>query len=124
MAAGSTQPIVTSAKGKLWKKRVVTPSPMPAAFRPSATPNTQVTAMTAAGIFAYYALTIAMRTGEIAAVTPFRYTRLVFAMLAGVIVFAERPDVITLSGAVLIIGSGLYTFARERARSRAAASKA
>jgi len=34
-------------------------------------------------------------------------------------VFGERPDGWTLIGMVLIIGSGLYTFARERARKRA-----
>ena len=33
--------------------------------------------------------------------------------------FAERPDALTLLGGLIIIGSGLYTFARERARKRA-----
>jgi drug/metabolite transporter (DMT)-like permease len=41
----------------------------------------------ASGIIAYTALTVAMRTGKIAAVTPFRYTRLVFAVIAGFFVF-------------------------------------
>ena len=54
--------------------------------------------MTGFGIFAYNALTIAMRTGEVAAVTPFRYTRLLFAMVMGVMVFGERPDTATLLG--------------------------
>ena len=58
--------------------------------------------MTAAGIFAYYALTIAMRTGQVAAVTPFRYTRLVFAMILGVLVFDEHPDSYTLIGSWVI----------------------
>lgn len=74
----------------------------------------QVTAMTAAGIFAYYALTIAMRTGQVAAVTPFRYTRLVFAMILGVLVFDEHPDALTVLGSALIVGSGLYTLAQSR----------
>ena len=74
----------------------------------------QVTAMTGAGIFAYYALTIAMRTGQVAAVTPFRYTRLVFAMILGVLIFDEHPDALTLLGSALIVGSGLYTLARSR----------
>jgi drug/metabolite transporter (DMT)-like permease len=42
----------------------------------------------------------------------------VFALIIGVAVFGERPDVWTLTGAALIIGSGLYTFARERIRAR------
>ena len=70
------------------------------------------------GIAAYLAITEASRLGEISVITPFRYARLIFALMIGTVVFAERPDVITLSGATLIIGSGLYTFARERFRKR------
>ena len=66
------------------------------------------------GIFAYNALTIAMRTGEVAVVTPFRYTRLVFAMILGILVFQERPDALTLAGSALIVASGLYTLTRSR----------
>ena len=71
------------------------------------------------GTIGYWAVTGATRTGEVSVVAPFRYARLVFAIIIGAVVFAEIPDVITLSGAALIIGSGLYSFARERARKRA-----
>lgn len=71
------------------------------------------------GIAAYWAITEASRLGEISVITPFRYARLIFALIIGTLVFAERPDVITLSGAALIIASGLYTFAREHLRKRA-----
>lgn len=71
------------------------------------------------GITAYWAITQAMRLGEISVITPFRYSRLIFALIIGTLVFAERPDGWTLAGAALIIGSGLYTFARERMRKRA-----
>jgi drug/metabolite transporter (DMT)-like permease len=71
------------------------------------------------GLGAYWALTEANRVGEVSVITPFRYSRLIFGLIIGVTVFAERPDVITLSGAALIIGAGLYSFARERARKRA-----
>lgn len=70
------------------------------------------------GIAAYWAITQAMRLGEVSVITPFRYTRLICAMAIGVLVFGERPDLATLFGAALIIGSGLYTFARERLRKR------
>lgn len=73
------------------------------------------------GIAAYWALTKANRLGEMSVITPFRYSRLIFALLIGTLIFAESPDVITLSGAALIMVSGLYTFARERIRARAAA---
>jgi len=66
------------------------------------------------GTLAYYALVEAVRIGDVSVVTPFRYSRLVFALIVGVVVFAERPDGLTLVGAGLIIGSGLYTFMRER----------
>lgn len=71
------------------------------------------------GITAYWAITQAMRLGEVSAITPFRYSRLVFALVIGMLVFGERPDAVTLGGAALIIASGLYTFARERLRKRA-----
>ena len=68
------------------------------------------------GVAAYLALTLAMRTGEVSVVTPFRYTRLVFAVIIGVVIFAERPDAMTLAGAALIAGSGIYTLLRSRRR--------
>lgn len=66
-----------------------------------------------AGILGYYAITAAMRVGEIAVVTPYRYARLLFALLIGAVVFNEQPDAWMITGAALIIGSGLYTLARE-----------
>lgn len=73
------------------------------------------------GLVGYYAVTAAMRLGEVSVVAPFRYTRLVFALGLAMVFLGERPDDATLLGAGLIIGSGLYTFARERARKIAAA---
>jgi drug/metabolite transporter (DMT)-like permease len=74
-----------------------------------------------AGSAGYWALTESMRAGDISTITPFRYFRLLFALLIGVIVFAEKPDALTLAGAALIVASGLYSLLRERARARAAA---
>lgn len=66
------------------------------------------------GIAAYYAIVSAMRIGEISFVTPFRYSRIIFALIVGVFVFGERPDALTLIGAAVVVGSGLYTLWRER----------
>lgn len=66
------------------------------------------------GVLAYYALTVAMRTGEVSVVTPFRYTRLVFALLLGIVVFAERPDVMTIIGSLIVILSGVYSLVRKK----------
>jgi len=67
----------------------------------------------------YYGIVAGMRIGEAAVVTPFRYTRLLFSIIAGVLVFNERPDALTLIGACLIIATGLYTVLRERKLARA-----
>ncbi|MEQ3669573.1 DMT family transporter [Pseudophaeobacter sp.] len=70
------------------------------------------------GVAGYYAIVTATRIGDASAITPFRYSRLLFSILVGVLVFGERPDAMTLGGAALIIVSGLYTFVRERRLAR------
>lgn len=68
------------------------------------------------GCIAYASLTVAMRSGEVSVVTPFRYTRLVFALILAALLFDETPDGIMLLGSALIVGSGLFTLARSRPR--------
>lgn len=74
------------------------------------------------GVSGYYAIVAAMRVGDVATVTPFRYTRLIFAMILGILVFGERPDAPTLIGAAIVIASGLYTLWREKAARSSALS--
>ena len=64
------------------------------------------------GTLGYHALTYAMRTGEVGAVTPFRYTRLVFALILAMALFGEAPDLATWTGAGLVVGSGLFALTR------------
>lgn len=66
------------------------------------------------GIGAYYSIVAAMRLGEISFVSPFRYSRILFALVIGISVFGERPDAMTLTGAAIIVGSGIYTLWREQ----------
>lgn len=66
-----------------------------------------------AGVTGYYMIVATMRIGDVAVVTPFRYTRLVFALIVGAVVFGEKPDTLTLVGAAIIVASGLYTLMRE-----------
>ncbi|PRY23683.1 EamA-like transporter family protein [Aliiruegeria haliotis] len=75
---------------------------------PSASSWAALAAGTLFGIVAYAALTAAMRTGEVSVVTPFRYSRLLFGVTLGVLVFGERPDTATLLGSAVILGSGLF----------------
>jgi len=81
-------------------------------------PDARVMGLLALGagfsIAAYAALTNAMRSGEVGVVTPFRYTRLLFAMVLGVTVFGERPDTATLIGAAIIVGCGVVLLAPRR----------
>ena len=65
------------------------------------------------GVIAYYSIVIAARVGEVSVISPFRYSRLVFAMLLSIVVLSERPDMWTLLGAAIIVASGVYTFIRE-----------
>ena len=74
--------------------------------------------------FGMHGVVTAMRLGEVGAVAPFRYTGLVWAMLIGWLAFAEVPDGWTLAGAAVIVATGLFTLARERALRRAAAARA
>lgn len=69
---------------------------------------------TGVGVVAYTALTRAMRVGEVSVVTPFRYSRLLFALVIGVTFFGERPDLMTLLGSAVIVGSGLFLLQRSK----------
>ncbi len=66
------------------------------------------------GVIGYYCIVAATRIGEAGVVTPFRYSRLLFAIIIGYFVFNERPDILTLFGASIVIMTGIYTVWRER----------
>ncbi|WP_170474713.1 DMT family transporter [Ruegeria arenilitoris] len=66
------------------------------------------------GTMAYASLMKAMRTGEVSAVTPFRYSRLLFGIGLGVFLFGERLDQTMWIGSALIVASGLYILWRGR----------
>lgn len=75
-------------------------------------------AVTASGAAGYWAIVAASRTGEVAVVAPFRYTRLVFSAFLGMVAFGERLNMLAIIGTALIILSGLYAFWRDRVRAR------
>lgn len=60
-----------------------------------------------------------MRVGEIGFTAPFRYTGLIWALALGWLAFGEWPETITLVGAAIVAGSGLYTLWRESRLARA-----
>lgn len=59
-------------------------------------------------------ITMSFRAGEIGAVAPFRYARIVFGLALAWLVFGETLDAISWLGLALIVGSGLYAFWREK----------
>ncbi|WP_371228174.1 DMT family transporter [Roseovarius sp. 2305UL8-3] len=65
------------------------------------------------GAIGYYCIVLGMRLGEASVVAPFRYSRILFAILVGAMVFGERVDTMTLLGIGLIVSAGLYAFERK-----------
>lgn len=65
------------------------------------------------GGFGQIFLTSSLRYAPVSAVVPFDYTQLLWAVLLGWWLFAERPPATTWAGAAVIIASGLYTLYRE-----------
>ncbi|NNK67834.1 MAG: DMT family transporter [Rhodobacteraceae bacterium] len=59
-----------------------------------------------------------MRVGDIGFVAPFRYTSLVVALIAGLVVFGDWPDGWTLLGSAIVVVTGLFTLYRERLAAR------
>jgi drug/metabolite transporter (DMT)-like permease len=72
---------------------------------------------------ATYLLVLAFRAVDVSVVSPFRYGLLLWAGIAGYVVFGELPDAWALAGASLIVGSGVYTLHREAVRHRYLSAK-
>ena len=81
-------------------------------------PNTAQTQYLVLGAFclavAYALIVIAMRSGDVGVVSPFRYAVIIFAIFSGWAVWGELPDSIQMVGIAVLTVAGLYTFHRER----------
>ncbi len=60
----------------------------------------------------YYVIRV-YRIGEATAQLPFDYTRLLFAVAIGFLLFAEIPDNWTVTGAIIVVAATLYIGSRE-----------
>jgi drug/metabolite transporter (DMT)-like permease len=67
-------------------------------------------------VMGYLLIVDAFRHGEVAVVGPFRYTALIWALLAGYLIWNEKPNLLAICGIFVIVGSGLYVLHRERVR--------
>lgn len=62
----------------------------------------------------YYLIVLAMRTGELTFVAPFRYAGLLAALVLGWFVLDEWPDPLTFVGGGIVVLTGIYALYRER----------
>jgi drug/metabolite transporter (DMT)-like permease len=67
-----------------------------------------------------YWIVVAMRSGDIATVAPFRYSIILWAVAAGFVVWGEMPDLASWIGIAIVTGAGLYSLVREHRLARAA----
>jgi drug/metabolite transporter (DMT)-like permease len=68
--------------------------------------------------FGYAFIIVALRTGDVGIVSPFRYAVILFALASGYFVWGQVPDGYALVGIVIVCGAGVYTVHRERLRRR------
>lgn len=71
--------------------------------------------MAALGVSAMFMWITALRMADASMLSPLNYTRLVFAVASGALLFDELPDYYTWAGAALIVGSAIYITRREAA---------
>ena len=64
---------------------------------------------------AHLAIIESLRLAEASAVAPYKYTALIWSVFLGAVVFGQVPDAFTVTGALLVVGAGLYILRRERA---------
>jgi drug/metabolite transporter (DMT)-like permease len=86
-------------------------------WRPVSLGDVGLLALAAVFLVTGYALiVVATWRANVAAVAPFRYSSIPFAIVAGYLVWSDVPDPVTLFGMAVIIASGVYSFYRERKR--------
>jgi drug/metabolite transporter (DMT)-like permease len=70
----------------------------------------------------FLVLAHSIKLAPAATIAPFQYSQMTYAILAGLFVFGDMPDPLTLIGAAVIIASGLYVLRRETQAARPAAT--
>lgn len=71
------------------------------------------------GLGAHLSMVHAFELGDASMLAPFNYTRIVWALALGVVMFGQFPDAWTLLGGAVIVVSGLYVLYRETRRAPA-----
>ena len=87
----------------------------------SRSPWTDVALIVGAGLLGtagHFLFILAFQRAPASGLTPYTYVHLVWATLAGWIVFGSFPDAWTLAGMAVITGSGLLIALHERRRAK------
>ncbi len=116
--------VETNATQQVWSTLIATLALAPFALDVWVWPGTTTQwavlfAIGGFGALGHICAAIAHRWADASILAPMIYSQLFLAALAGVLVFATWPTVWTLGGGVIIIGSGLYIWRRERRLGRA-----
>jgi len=75
------------------------------------------------GGLGHFCVIKAFQAAPAAVVAPFGYSSIVWSTSFGFVIFEHLPDIWTIFGGTIIIGSGIYILHRERVRSRNAQSR-
>ncbi|OWU83487.1 hypothetical protein ATO6_18840 [Oceanicola sp. 22II-s10i] len=70
------------------------------------------------GTAGQFFMTRGYQVGEATALAPLDFVRLIINTILGIIIFSELPDEATLAGAVLVVGSTIYTVRRNGKKGR------
>lgn len=70
------------------------------------------------GGVSHFIMIVAFKYTAASTVAPFNYTQLIWMAVIGYLAFGNLPDGMTILGAVIIVGSGLYIIHRERQTAR------
>ena len=112
--------IETDSAQQLWSSGVATAVLLPFGVQAWTSPEglDQWIVLAAIGFFGvsgHIVATTAHRWADASILAPIFYTQVLWAALAGILVFGTWPTAWTLAGGAVIIGSGLYIWRRERA---------
>ncbi len=72
-----------------------------------------VVPMIVLGATGYMLLIASLRMADVSVVMPYRYTRVVFLLAFGIVLFGETPTIAMLAGAALVVLAGIYILWRQ-----------
>jgi drug/metabolite transporter (DMT)-like permease len=71
-------------------------------------------------VFAFILMVMAFRGTDVSAISPFRYSLVVFAVIFGIVLFGEIPDAVSIVGMGIIVAAGVYMLHWETRQRRGA----